>query len=535
MEPTLQTSPTKVKHVVLLLHGIRTQAEWFVDFQNIFYQTVEEKHLKTEEFEVIRLRYGWTNALKFWEPLLLRRQFVNWFHNETEPLRRTYLNAEFSIIAHSFGTYILAEAISERTQNKYKNIILCGSIVNRKFPWFADYSDCFENLDSDCALRDIWPIMSKLFVFFTDASGVFGFEGALPASRFTERFFKGYSHSSFFYAEHYKNVWIPRILGQQPQKSPETKRTTPWLRRFIASFSWITKPVEILLLLTLIYIIISYGFSSTRICVHAGKASELIATANRARDIQPTQAHRLYREAYDLCPQSPRTLNGMGHVEFDAANWAEARTFYEKALSQGDQERWKYAKNIAMTYSREESYGEALKYFQMAESLYGKWDEDKLFLLYDVARTNMIIWQQENTFPAESNVFRAARSKFLQFIDGNGWPRHWAYYHLTCLLASRANDRNLVEVDRKVNATEAMAYLKKFVQSLGEFADSKGGKPRANHHIALMKELLLLDFTNVKPGSPKSCADNIRTLRDFNQNEFDKILKDAAEIVNRGS
>jgi hypothetical protein len=39
------------------------------------------------------------------------------------------------IIAHSFGTYLVARALELNPELKFDRVIFCGSIVRRDYPW----------------------------------------------------------------------------------------------------------------------------------------------------------------------------------------------------------------------------------------------------------------------------------------------------------------------------------------------------------------------------------------------------------------
>ena len=93
--------------VVLLIHGIRTQADWG--------PMVRSRLEVPDKIEVIPIKYGYFDAFRFWLP----------FWTRTRPIERVYTqirvaiqaahekdpHAKLSIITHSFGTYIIGQIL----------------------------------------------------------------------------------------------------------------------------------------------------------------------------------------------------------------------------------------------------------------------------------------------------------------------------------------------------------------------------------------------------------------------------------------
>ncbi|MCG6536580.1 MAG: hypothetical protein L7F78_18200, partial [Syntrophales bacterium LBB04] len=122
------------QHVVFLIHGIRTHAEWAEKAASIL-ENESNKSLKVRP-----IRYGYFSLLMFLPPIPFLRQI---------PVRRItkLLKDELkkdpkpiiSVIAHSYGTYIVYKILmNEKKLPKNDNeiqfyrIILCGSIIPEK-------------------------------------------------------------------------------------------------------------------------------------------------------------------------------------------------------------------------------------------------------------------------------------------------------------------------------------------------------------------------------------------------------------------
>jgi hypothetical protein len=112
--------------VVITVHGIRTHARW---------QKELDSCLANADFVPESLDYGWFSALLFVFKSQ-RDKKVQWFRDKYQDLSAMYPGTVPSVIAHSFGTYIISKAIREyRPIIKFDRVILCGSIVQEDLPW----------------------------------------------------------------------------------------------------------------------------------------------------------------------------------------------------------------------------------------------------------------------------------------------------------------------------------------------------------------------------------------------------------------
>jgi hypothetical protein len=192
------------KHVVVLIHGIRTQAEWGTRVAQILSSdpNVVVKPIRYEFFDVVRFLFPFD-----W----FRRVAVH----RVERFLRAVLEEKpehLSIIAHSFGTYIVSRIIEDEFDIRLHRLIFCGSIVRDDFPW-QNYGHRFDKDSSgnwcavnDCGWRDIWPVFAKSMTWGYGASGRFGFGNPKICDRFFD-----YNHGEFFSKEHVSEYWQPYI------------------------------------------------------------------------------------------------------------------------------------------------------------------------------------------------------------------------------------------------------------------------------------------------------------------------------------
>ena len=227
-------SQTQLSRVVVTLHGIRTYASW----QRAFSEVATQKGL---ECRLDRWNYGYFSVVKFLLPGA-RRGRVSWF-------RRTY-EAEFggsdtpfplseelpSIVAHSFGTYILGNALLRYPYLRFNKVLLCGSILPPTFPWEEIIArGQVQAVRNEYGARDAWTRMVQWFVPGTGPSGIDGFE-AEPSERFEQERFD-FKHSEYFARSHMLPLWIPFLSGRigfnSPRESFDTleysaKWVVPW-------------------------------------------------------------------------------------------------------------------------------------------------------------------------------------------------------------------------------------------------------------------------------------------------------------------
>jgi Zn finger protein HypA/HybF involved in hydrogenase expression/pimeloyl-ACP methyl ester carboxylesterase len=192
--------------VVIGLHGIRTSAEWHRTLAE-----VAQNH--NWKCRTDRWCFGRFSLLRFLLPWQ-RNTRVKWF-------RRTYSDerddsqAGFdyskesypSIVAHSFGTYILGNALLKYDNIRFNKVILCGSILPRVFPWDKILErGQIQEVRNEYGTNDFWSKRVRYFVAATGPSGVQGFKCTDPRLHQEEYSF---DHSEYFEKSHINDKWFP--------------------------------------------------------------------------------------------------------------------------------------------------------------------------------------------------------------------------------------------------------------------------------------------------------------------------------------
>jgi pimeloyl-ACP methyl ester carboxylesterase len=82
--------------------------------------------------------------------------------------------ANCSIIAHSFGTFVVARILRDHTDLEFDKIIFCGSVVPHKFR-FEDYRGRFEEpLINEVGTKDFWPVITEVVTIGYGSAGTYG-------------------------------------------------------------------------------------------------------------------------------------------------------------------------------------------------------------------------------------------------------------------------------------------------------------------------------------------------------------------------
>jgi hypothetical protein len=201
------------------LHGIRTLAVWQRGLSD----------LAASHGWVCRLdrwSYGRYSLLAFLTPWT-REAKLNWLRKQYDAEihdRRFDIEQEQtpSVVAHSFGTYILGYALLRFDFIRFNKIILCGSILPTGFPWdkLIDRGQV-QAVRNEYGVRDPWVKRVRWFVRGTGPSGASGF--TCKHDRFEQEQFD-YDHGDYFGIDHMEDRWLP-FLERRLEEIPRTKDT----------------------------------------------------------------------------------------------------------------------------------------------------------------------------------------------------------------------------------------------------------------------------------------------------------------------
>jgi hypothetical protein len=189
-------APDAIQSVVVLVHGIRTYAPWVAMIRT---------ELESVGIVVEPTNYGRFDTLRFLLPISgIRRKPIAKVWESIQEVRALYPNAQISFIAHSFGTYILANILQNQAHFKADKIVFCGSVVQYDFPFFQ-ISTRFTRIINEVSSRDIWPVIAESITRGYGSAGTFGFK----VPRIRDRWHAGFSHSQYLTREFCKKFWVP--------------------------------------------------------------------------------------------------------------------------------------------------------------------------------------------------------------------------------------------------------------------------------------------------------------------------------------
>ncbi len=135
--------------------------------------------------------------------------FYNWYidvreRKEPNPKRRNQFRP--SVVAHSFGTYIVGHALRTFEDMSLGKIVLCGSILPRDFDWVSIFArNQVIEVRNDYGVDDMWSRVTRRIVKETGSSGANGFSMTSPLVQ--NRRFEYFGHSDYFRRGHYEQ-WI---------------------------------------------------------------------------------------------------------------------------------------------------------------------------------------------------------------------------------------------------------------------------------------------------------------------------------------
>lgn len=192
----------RVEHLVVLVHGINTNAQWF---------PIVRKSLEEAGFLAVPAGYGIYGVIRFLIPLaFLRRAAINRVSAKIRLARNYYKPKLISVIAHSFGTYVVARIIAETFDIELNRVIFCGSVVKNDFPFQENHNRFKPPLYNEIGTRDYWPIVASAVTWGYGSVGADGFQSPVV----NDRWHKDFRHSDFMTKEFCEKFYIPSLRGE---------------------------------------------------------------------------------------------------------------------------------------------------------------------------------------------------------------------------------------------------------------------------------------------------------------------------------
>jgi hypothetical protein len=198
--------------IVISVHGIRTAARWQKSLADLL-SLYDIKH-RAHDFGHYGLqRFVWQSS---------RQRKINEFYDFYGDLVREQrvgvdpanYRSRPSIVAHSFGTYIVGHAMQKYSDVRFDKIILCGSILPVDFDWSTLFHrDQVNFVRNEYGPQDRWASIVGNFIEGSGASGSEGFQ--LLSTVVSQERFEYFDHSDYFHKQHIENNWLP-VLRKEP-------------------------------------------------------------------------------------------------------------------------------------------------------------------------------------------------------------------------------------------------------------------------------------------------------------------------------
>lgn len=225
---TAVPTPVEPARTVCALHGIRTHADWQRAFSEIATRegwNCDQDRWYYGQFSIFHFLSPWGRAAKlrwFRETYYKLMQDRNYSISPANPP---------SIVAHSFGTYIVGNALLRYETFRFNKVILCGSILPPNFPWATIIQrGQVQELRNEHGVLDPWVKRVCWFVPGTGPSGSVGFTADtahLPdLGRLVQESFQ-YDHSDYFDKTHIRDYWLPFLSRKVAIRPLTTQKVDP--------------------------------------------------------------------------------------------------------------------------------------------------------------------------------------------------------------------------------------------------------------------------------------------------------------------
>lgn len=211
----------EVEDVIILVHGIRTYAEW---------QSMLRREFSRLGIPVEPTNYGYFDVFRFLVPVpWFRAEALNRVRILAEQVRADYPQAKVSFLAHSFGTYLVSRFLQEQANFPIHRILFCGSVVRYNFPFEQLRTRFHAPIVNEVSARDPWPLLAQKLSVGYGAAGTRGFNQ--PA--IVDRWHKNFGHSAYLEASFCKKYWLPFFSKGIIVESEEVASKPPiWVRIF---------------------------------------------------------------------------------------------------------------------------------------------------------------------------------------------------------------------------------------------------------------------------------------------------------------
>lgn len=203
--------------MLISVHGIRTYGPWQTDLRSEILQY-------SRSVECVEIKFGFLNVFAFAVPYF-RKKVVERAANRLRINLRNGEDRDIYIVAHSFGTLVVSEALkNQRYSRPLKAVILCGSPLEHDENIDHIVSSA-ETVVNECGTRDFILVLARLLLWGLGDAGRVGFERE-NSDQFYNRYFRG-GHSLYFKktkggSTFYEKFWLKFLAkDEKPERIDE--------------------------------------------------------------------------------------------------------------------------------------------------------------------------------------------------------------------------------------------------------------------------------------------------------------------------
>lgn len=163
-----ESSP-QPRHVVGLIHGIRTYGRWMERVRDVMERESEG------QIRAFPIKYGFFNVFKFLAPWAhWRKSAVDHVVKQIRQLQKRFPTSEISLVAHSFGAYCSCRTLIDQPNIQVRYLIICGAVAPPGYPWWLIHPHLSGDVQNHYSNRDGWPAVGAAASLRYDPIGTFG-------------------------------------------------------------------------------------------------------------------------------------------------------------------------------------------------------------------------------------------------------------------------------------------------------------------------------------------------------------------------
>jgi WD40 repeat protein len=269
------------RHLIISVHGILTASSWQPLLRAAILETEPDAVVHDFDYKTVsphilaRPRRG-SLAKHFGEVILAEMTRESW--------------GRIDIVAHSFGTYLVAQGLRYLARNmeasnlpKIRTVILCGSVLKISFPLREIVPSFVERVVNECGMKDNVLWMTELLFPGLGFAGRVGFSGLCGHDVFNRYFLHRHSgcirdsRERYISSEFMRRWWLPLLTQDRPRVEEHDDRPR---RKYQVAASWLERQASLMRIGIAIALIYITGYA-----VHDHHERELLALRQHNREL----------------------------------------------------------------------------------------------------------------------------------------------------------------------------------------------------------------------------------------------------------